>query len=257
MTEPAPLETGWQPTTPPDDTLLRAYTLNVAAASAVLADSLGGRTLVSDAYALADVGRDAGFASSGVLLQPLGADFARVMAEIGAFYADGWGETMLMSPWPTPDLRPLGWGLVGHPPLHLLPPGRSAAPLPPGVRVGAVGDAAALTEWQRIAVLAYPFATLRRFGPHPLAGPAVLDDARMRFWLAFADERPVGAAQTFTEAGVTQVMLVATLPAARRRGIGAALTWAAALADPALPALLLSSDEGRPVYARMGFLPLL
>ncbi|MCC6315456.1 MAG: N-acetyltransferase, partial [Thermomicrobiales bacterium] len=26
---------------------------------------------------------------------------------------------------------------------------------------------------------------------------------------------------------------------------------------PALPALLLSSDEGRPVYARMGFLPLL
>jgi hypothetical protein len=34
------------------------------------------------------------------------------------------------------------------------------------------------------------------------------------------------------------------------------LTWRATLADPALPALLLATDDGRPVDERMGYLPL-
>jgi len=50
---------------------------------------------------------------------------------------------------------------------------------------------------------------------------------------------------------------VATVPDARRRGYGEALSWRAALADPSLPAMLLSSDIARPVYERVGFLPLL
>jgi GNAT superfamily N-acetyltransferase len=57
-------------------------------------------------------------------------------------------------------------------------------------------------------------------------------------------------------AGATLVEYVATLPAARGRGIGAAVTWAATLADPASPAVLVSSDDGRPTYERMGYLPL-
>jgi hypothetical protein len=35
------------------------------------------------------------------------------------------------------------------------------------------------------------------------------------------------------------------------------VTWAATVAAPALPAVLLASDPGRPVYERMGYLPLL
>ena len=52
------------------------------------------------------------------------------------------------------------------------------------------------------------------------------------------------------------VEIVATLESARGRGIGAAVTWAATLADPSLPALLVASDLGRPVYTRMGYLTL-
>lgn len=38
------------------------------------------------------------------------------------------------------------------------------------------------------------------------------------------------------------------------RGIGAALTWAATLAEPEQPAVLIASDDGQPVYERMGYL---
>ncbi len=48
---------------------------------------------------------------------------------------------------------------------------------------------------------------------------------------------------------------MATLPGHRRRGIGAALTWAATLADPDLPAVLIASDDGAGVYREMGHLP--
>jgi hypothetical protein len=37
---------------------------------------------------------------------------------------------------------------------------------------------------------------------------------------------------------------------------GEAVSWAATLTAPALPAILLASDLGRPIYQRMGYLPL-
>jgi hypothetical protein len=49
------------------------------------------------------------------------------------------------------------------------------------------------------------------------------------------------------------VFNVATVPEARRRGYGAAVAWRASLADPALPTLLIASDQGRLVYEQMGY----
>jgi hypothetical protein len=40
---------------------------------------------------------------------------------------------------------------------------------------------------------------------------------------------------------------------ARGRGYGEAITWAATLADPSVPAMLVATDMGRPVYERMGY----
>jgi hypothetical protein len=47
--------------------------------------------------------------------------------------------------------------------------------------------------------------------------------------------------------------MVATLDGARGHGYGAAVTWAATTADPTLPAVLIASDPGRPVYDRLGY----
>jgi len=46
---------------------------------------------------------------------------------------------------------------------------------------------------------------------------------------------------------------VATLPEARGRGYGEAVSWAATLCRPELPATLQASSMGRPVYERMGY----
>ena len=78
-----------------------------------------------------------------------------------------------------------------------------------------------------------------------------------RQWVGWVEGDPVACSAAWVEHGINNVTLVATVPDARRRGYGEALTWHAALADPALPSMLLSEDIARPVYERMGYLPLL
>ncbi|MGZ6391549.1 MAG: GNAT family N-acetyltransferase, partial [Ktedonobacterales bacterium] len=77
-----------------------------------------------------------------------------------------------------------------------------------------------------------------------------------RLWVGWEEDRPVSAAATFVAAEINDVTLVATVPEARGRGYGAALAWRASLANPALPALLIASTEGRRVYERMGYMSL-
>jgi predicted GNAT family acetyltransferase len=66
----------------------------------------------------------------------------------------------------------------------------------------------------------------------------------------------VSVAAAHVGEAVVNVEWVATLPDARGKGYGAAVTWAATLARPSLPAVLISSDDGRTVYERMGYLPI-
>jgi hypothetical protein len=47
--------------------------------------------------------------------------------------------------------------------------------------------------------------------------------------------------------------MVATQPQARGNGYGGAVTAAAVASAPDLPAVLLASPDGQPVYVRLGF----
>jgi hypothetical protein len=60
-----------------------------------------------------------------------------------------------------------------------------------------------------------------------------------------------------TDAGIVDIVMVATVPSGRRKGAGLAVTQAAARLDLGFPGVLFSSDEGRPVYERLGFVPIL
>ena len=79
----------------------------------------------------------------------------------------------------------------------------------------------------------------------------------VRIWVGYLDGRPVACAGAHVTDVCVDVECVATHEDVRGRGFGAALTWAATLADPAKPAVLIASDPGQPVYERMGYLRLM
>ena len=138
--------------------------------------------------------------------------------------------------------------------VRLPAPGRPP-PLPAGVAVHEVHDAATLAVAERVLVEGYPMPELAPMRAGELLGPALLGGG-VQVWLGYVDGEPAAMAVSLRHAGALLVEHVATLPAARGRGAGSAVTWAATLADPDLPATLLASDDGRPVYERMGYLAL-
>lgn len=76
-----------------------------------------------------------------------------------------------------------------------------------------------------------------------------------RHYLGLLDGTPVATTTIFLGAGVAGVYFVMTVPEARRRGIGAAITDAALreAGDVAEYGVLGSSPAGRSVYAGLGF----
>ena len=256
-----PLETGWLPTTPVSDSYLRRFLWNWADACAATARAFDGHALDTEAVRLADAGLPVVFSNCATLIQPLTAESATdTLAQITAFYAFDdparSGEVLLVSAWPTGDLRPHGWSLMGHPPVHLLPQGVPAREAPPGLRIERVDSPELLHIWEQTVSRGYPLEGLEDAPAGTLAAPSLLADLHYGAWIGFVEDRPVVASSAWVAHGVVNVTLVATLPEARRKGYGEALTWAASRLDPALPAMLLSSDDGRPVYERMGYLPL-
>jgi GNAT superfamily N-acetyltransferase len=245
--------TGWDPGTPITDNFVRAISLSMADVG--LGAALGHRTWQTNAYGAVDYGVPAGFGNIIVLLQPLPYDgWEAVLEELEALFAGGTGEVELFSPWPTPDLRPRGWHLHGHPPLMTRPAGPPAAwPEPEGLRIERVADAAGLADFERTMVEAFPMPDAEALLPGRLIGPRLLEDRRWQFFVGYVGDQPVTTAAALVDHGHNSVNFVSTRPGARGRGYGEAATWWATRADPALPAALLASDPGRPVYERMGY----
>jgi GNAT superfamily N-acetyltransferase len=136
--------------------------------------------------------------------------------------------------------------------LDLLAAGRS---LPAGLEIQSVEETAALNTWIDIFAEGYPI-------PESMKAPllALLADLGLglplRHYLGFLDGVPVATSTLYLGAGVAGVMFVATLPAARRRGVGAALTLAPLYEARQLgyhAGVLQSSEMGYPVYRQLGF----
>jgi ribosomal protein S18 acetylase RimI-like enzyme len=89
-----------------------------------------------------------------------------------------------------------------------------------------------------------------------LMAPLARPDVPVRTVVARLDGKPVSSAQGVRLDGAIGIYNVATLPEARGRGIGAAVTLAVvqdAIARGARFAVLESSDMGHSVYRRIGF----
>lgn len=255
------LRAGWEPDTPVGDTLLRRFLVNWTASIEAHGVPLGARTLRRDDLAAVDVGRPAFGDNVATLLAPLvPEDTGEVVTALDDFYGfvagGSTGTVFLFSAWPTPDLRPHGWTLAEYMPLMLRSPGGALPPTPPGLRIEEVRDEGSLRDFETAIVRGFESHDLEARGPGAAFSPGILADDRLRLWVGREGERPVCAAATFVAEGINDVTLVATVPEARRRGYGEAVTWRATLADPTSPSLLIATEEGRPVYERMGYVSL-
>jgi GNAT superfamily N-acetyltransferase len=127
-----------------------------------------------------------------------------------------------------------------------LPPARP----PDGVRIRRVTDpegCAALVDIE-VEVFGTERAVAERF-----AGPSLLSAEGLSAYVATIDDVAVGMAVASRHEGSVGVFGVATVPEARRRGIGAAMTALAIRDAPADLGWLQPTTMGRPLYLSMGF----
>jgi hypothetical protein len=251
------LTTGWERATPWSDSLVHRSVHAYAASLWQPVARMGGTVVHDERFVVHDLGRPAAFENGATLLQPLACATGRdVLDQVESLLASGRGRVWLWSAWPTPDLRDRGWQLSGHPPLLVRPAGDPPSPAPRAVRVEEVRDDRGLLDWERVIVDGYPIDELRPWRRRCYVDPAVLDDPKHRWWVAYQEGEPVAAAASHTAAGMTVFALGVTLPAARRRGAWRALAAVRLAARPDLPAASLFSDYSRPLAERLGFLPI-
>jgi GNAT superfamily N-acetyltransferase len=251
------LTTGWEPELPVRDSMLRQFVFSYADRTAWMAGALGGGVDRDDDAALADLGSAFLFDNAVVLLRPPTPQrLAAVLDRAKAFYpADrAW---VLMSVWPLPDQDATfverGLTLMGHPPLMVRPPGGTPYAPPPELRVLPVSTPMDLSVFRQVLADGYPLSIDETSA---IADPRLLG-GDIHLFLGYAGNAPVATSGAAIHHGLLEVDWVATLPEARRRGYGAAMTWRAVRVAPDLPAVLIASDPGQPVYERMGFMRLL
>lgn len=251
------LPDAWDAGLPADDNLVKSYVWGYAALMEKTARALGWPTLRTERFVAVDAGTGFPFQNCAVPLRPFGADEADdLLAEISAFYAPRpGGPHLLWCGFPTPGLTGHGWQPMGHPPLMFRPAGGEPPHRPDGLEITPVTTPGELEEFGTTLVEAFPVPELagRPFGGY---GPALLDLPGWRMWVGRIDGRPVATSAVHVHGGVNDVEWISARPETRGRGVGAAVTWTATLADPTLPAMLIASDLGKPVYERMGYLSL-
>lgn len=243
-----------------NDALLSSFLANWAGASSAWGMSLGGTVLRRTDAVAVFAGRPAFVANAVTPLLPIpagGADLDDLMHALDDHYGfpsgARTGRVLIFSAWPTPDLAPYGWTLLGNAPLMRLEAGGRLPERPSGLRIKPVRDESTLRDAESVTVQGFGIRDTEPSQPGGLFGLALLDDTRMRMWVGYEGNKPVTTSAAFVAEGMTNIINVATVPEARGRGYGTAVTWPATLAEPALSTLLIASDQGSRVYERMGY----
>lgn len=249
------LTDGWEPDLPATDSLVRRAVLVHASWGVAVAESLGRPARRTDRWAGGYIGDRGSLTNPVVLTRPLAPEeYAEVVAEVADLIPAGVPYVMI-SPFPTPDLAPHGLARIGHPPVMVRFPGGRPPPLREGVELRQVTGEDDLAVAERVLVEGYPMPELEPLVRGSILAPELLDGAT-RVWLALVDGEPAAVAAAHVAGGAALVEYVAALPAARGRGAGAAATWAATVCEPDLPAILVASDDCRPLYESMGYVAL-
>jgi len=129
-------------------------------------------------------------------------------------------------------------------------------PLPAGLEIVEVKDNKTLKAWCHVVCVG--------FSVPPHAEPTIMKVVKTdikykqpeKYYLGILDCKPVATSMYFLGEGVCGIYFVATIPEARNKGIGFAVTQAALKDGRKLGyrvGILQASKMGEPVYRRMGF----
>lgn len=246
------LADGWGVSDPPDDTLVRAGVMSLADRIIHMANAAGCPPVEDGRWVAASLSARGMFSNAGIVTRPPG-DWTWVAPALSALGPPG-AVKLFVSPFPTPDLRPDGLQLMGHPPFMVRPPGGPTPDPKPGLEIRRVQDAEDLGLFERILIEGYPVPDMDPSAAPSFFKPGYLGH-RAHLYLGLLDGEPVATSGAHVAAGVSHVEFIATLPQFRGRGIGLAMTHAASVSDPNRPAVLIASDDGRGVYESLGYLP--
>lgn len=241
------------------DGLRYSAAANLAAALGSMARSIGGREQRWDDAWAVDARSPHPLPNSVAFLKPLADETAADLAgRIREFFAAGsGGPSLVWSFWQENDgaasvFSEQGFMSVTGPPLMHRPAGAPPIDYSPELDIVAVHDEATVLDFETTFVEAYPVPEMHPFEPGRIVSTSALGGP-LHLWIGYVDGKPVTTAIAYIGFDVVGVYWIATLPEARGRGYGTAMTDIAARVQPDLPAVLQASEFGKPIYERMGF----
>ncbi len=235
---------------PLNPVMLDRAVANCAGAYRTWAERLGKPTRIWEDLSCGDLGLSVNLPPNNATLlrEPTKGGVDGVLERAADFFSDRpGGGYEVWSLWPLPDEPPPGTQ-VWTCPCMIREAAGTGRPPPVELEIVEASDGPSVREAEALIDEVYgaeaPIGSL-------LTVACLGED--LRVWVGRVDGRPVTTATAYVADGFVGIYAVATSDEARGRGYGEAVTWAATLCRPDLPATLQASPMGRPIYERMGY----